>query len=53
VGWNELYLLPAFLMHNDHYEVILFNNFIGKDELLKKDYPELTLGGSIYMKKLK
>ncbi|HMJ67967.1 MAG TPA: class I SAM-dependent methyltransferase [Cyclobacteriaceae bacterium] len=53
IAWNEMYLLRAFLMHNDHYRIVLFNSFVGKDETLKALAPDLSIGGSIYLQKVK
>ncbi len=53
VAWNEIYLLRAFLMHNEYYRIVLFNNFIGKDDILSSICPDLARGGSIYLQKVK
>lgn len=29
-AWNEAYFLRSFLMYNDHFKIIYFNDFIGK-----------------------
>lgn len=34
-GWNEIYLLRAFLTHNDKYRIILFNTYL---EYLYEDW---------------
>ena len=31
-GWNEVYMLRAFLAHNDRYEVLFFNDYLEKSE---------------------
>lgn len=33
IFWNELYFLHAFLMNNSDFEIILFNDFLGKNHL--------------------
>ncbi len=56
-GWNELYLLKAFLMYNDAFEIILFNTYLehAYEEWFKLNMP-LCLknrGGSIWLRKIK
>ncbi len=53
IAWNEAYLLRAFLMNNDRYQVRLFNSFIGHDSALKQRWPDFTNGGSIYIQKVR
>jgi predicted O-methyltransferase YrrM len=53
ISWNEAYLLRAFLMFNDSFQVVLFNSLITNDPVLSVAYPELTVGGSIYLRKMK
>jgi len=54
-GFNEIYILRAFLMYNPDFEVIMFNTFLEEhhESWFKKNMP-LCLenkGGSIYIKK--
>lgn len=56
-AWNEAYLLRAFLLFNDTFEIQYFNDFLGKyhEDLIKKEMP-LCLknkGGSIWIKKVR
>lgn len=54
--WNEAYLLRAFLMNNDDYEVLLFNNYLAYNHQrwLKEHLPECCVpGGSLYLRKLR
>jgi hypothetical protein len=55
-GWNEVYILKAFLTNNNNYEILLFNTYL---EHVDKDwfYRNMALcmentGGSIWIKKL-
>ncbi|MGI8584337.1 MAG: class I SAM-dependent methyltransferase [Chitinophagaceae bacterium] len=55
-GWNESYILKAFLMHNDDYKILMFNTFL---EHFHKDWFEENMplcleneGGSIWIQKL-
>jgi len=55
-GWNEIYLLKAFLMHNNNYEIVLFNTFLEHfhEEWFRKNMP-LCLedrGGALWIRKL-
>jgi len=54
-GFNEIYILRAFLMYNPEFEVIMFNTFLEEhhEEWFSKNMP-LCLenkGGSIYLRK--
>jgi len=54
-GWNEAYLLRAFLEHNDEFEIVLWNDLMGHRHraALERDFP-LWLrnpGGSFWMRK--
>jgi len=54
-GWNEAYLLRAFLAYNDGFEIVLFNNLIWQrfEDMLQRDFP-LWLrnpGASIWLRK--
>jgi hypothetical protein len=56
--WNENYLLHAFLMNNNKYEIINFNTYLQKikTDWFKTEMPECLLGeeptGSIWIRKL-
>ncbi|MES1226358.1 MAG: class I SAM-dependent methyltransferase [Bacteroidota bacterium] len=56
-GWNEIYMVRAFLTNNEAYEILLFNTFM--EEIYKDWFTEkmpLCLknkGGSLWLKKLK
>lgn len=55
-AWNESYLLRAFLMHNDRYEILLFNHFLATlhADALARAMPRLKGaggGGSIWLRK--
>jgi len=54
-AWNEAYLLRAFLQYNDYFEIVFFNDFLGKfyRGLLERDMPLYlrNTGGSIWLKK--
>jgi len=54
-GFNEIYILRAFLMYNPEFEVIMFNTFLEEhhEDWFRKDMP-LCLenkGGSIWLRK--
>jgi methyltransferase family protein len=54
-GWNEAYLLRAYLANNDEFEIVLFNNLIWQhfEDVLDRDFP-LWLrnpGASIWLRK--
>jgi len=54
-GFNEIYILRAFLMYNPEFEVIMFNTFLEEhhEDLFRKNMP-LCLenkGGSIWLRK--
>jgi hypothetical protein len=51
IFWNEVYLLRAFLMNNEKYEVLLFNNMLPYffKEWLDANMPRFKTGGSFYM----
>jgi hypothetical protein len=55
-GWNEIYLLRAFLMYNSNFEIIAFNTYLEqkKQAWFEKNMPLClkNTGGSIYLKKL-
>jgi predicted O-methyltransferase YrrM len=55
-GWNEDYILRAFLMYNTKFEIIMFNTFLEHfhEDWFKENMP-LCLknkGGSIWLRKL-
>lgn len=56
--WNESYLLRAFLMNNDAYEIKLFNSFLHNkfNAWFEKELPECLIDknntGSIWIKKV-
>ena len=55
-GWNEIYLIKAFLMHNSEYEIVLFNTFLEHfhEQWFRQNMP-LCLkdkGGSLWIRKL-
>jgi hypothetical protein len=55
-AWNEAYLLRAFLQYNSHFEIILFNSFVGHafKELLESNMPMFLrkTGGSLWLRKI-
>jgi hypothetical protein len=55
-AWNEAYLLRAYLMNNNEYEILIFNQYLAVDhsELLKKSYSKKDnlFGGSLWIRKL-
>ena len=55
-AWNEAYLLRAFLQYNSHFEIILFNSFVGHafKELLESSMPMFlrNTGGSLWLRKV-
>ncbi|MEO5998773.1 MAG: class I SAM-dependent methyltransferase [Chitinophagaceae bacterium] len=55
-GWNEDYILRAFLMHNTEYRIVLFNTFLEHFHLeWFREHMPLCLkdeGGSIWLQKL-
>lgn len=53
-NWNEDYFLRAFLMHNNKYEIIQFNNYLHKNfDEVYKDMPLCykDFGGSLWLSK--
>lgn len=56
-AWNENYLLRAYLMGNENYEVLLMNDYLTRrhSALLLGSFPrvENICGGSTWIKKLK
>lgn len=55
-GWNECYLLRAFLQYNSAYQVLLFNTFLEHfhTDWFQQDMPLClkNLGGSLWLQKL-
>ena len=55
-GWNEIYLVKAFLMHNKDYEIVLFNTFLEHfhEEWFRQNMPLCLIdkGGSLWFRKL-
>jgi len=56
-NWNELYFLRAFLMNNNQFEIILFNDYL--DRYYKKSFNDMVHntnygyhGGSLWLKKV-
>lgn len=58
-GWNEAYILRAFLMYNDHFKIEYFNSFMGHyhKERIRKSMPlalyRENTGCSIWLRKVK
>ena len=55
-GWNEAYVLRAFLSNQDNYEIILFNNYLQTfhQQWLSDNIPAYSdygKGGSIWLRK--
>jgi len=54
-GWNEAYLLRAFLAYNDTFEIVLFNDLVAQRfrDVLERDFPLWlrNTGGSIWLRK--
>jgi hypothetical protein len=55
-SWNELYGLRAFLMYNEAFEVVFFNDYFVHHfrETIQADYPAMlkNSGGSIWLRKV-
>jgi hypothetical protein len=55
-GWNENYILRAFLMFNNQFKIILFNTFLEyfHEDWFKENMPSCLInrGGNIWLKKL-
>jgi len=56
-NWNEAYLLKSFLIHNESYEIVLFNSYltVHHKAWLQENLPSLGFseGGSIFIRKIK
>ena len=54
--WNEQYLLHAFLINNNHFEILFANNYMGDKykKAMKQTFPNSPFhrGGSIWLKKI-
>ena len=54
-GWNEAYVLRAFLAYNDAFEIVLFNDLIWQhfEDVLERDFPLWirNRGASIWLRK--
>jgi hypothetical protein len=55
--WNEQYLVQAFLLFNDHFEIMIANNLLvnKKNQLVRNLFPVLKEvgGGSLWIRKIK
>src|SRR4051812_20768403 len=56
-SWNEAYVLRAFLMDNDQYEIVFFNDFFQRfaKELIDESCPAFgrNTGGSLWLRKVR
>jgi predicted O-methyltransferase YrrM len=54
-SWNEIYALRSFLMYNNNFDILFFNDFFINQfhERIKRESPQLlkNTGGSFYLKK--
>lgn len=54
IFWNEQYILLAFLLFNERFEVLLANQYLGREHaaVLSKLFPHLQIlgGGSFWMR---
>src|SRR5260370_28828390 len=55
LSWNELYGLRAFLMYNDNFEIVFFNDFFRRwrRNLIQETYPKFlhNTGGALWLRK--
>jgi len=55
-SWNEIYGLRAFLMYNEAFEIVFFNDWFARNQadVIKADYPKMlnNSGGSIWLRKV-
>ena len=53
--WNEAYMLRAFLMNNQNYEIVMFNNYVLKSmpEVVQKSFPRFVEqpGASLWLRR--
>lgn len=56
-AWNEDYLLRAFLMYNEQFKIVFFNNFMGQmySNIFNMKMPLFlkNIGGSLWLRKIK
>jgi predicted O-methyltransferase YrrM len=56
LGWNELYLLRAFLSHNNVFQIMFFNCLVWREhpEIVRRYLPEGTknLPGSLWLRRV-
>lgn len=54
-AWNEDYLLHAFLLYNDVFEIVLWNDWLGKNrrDLVAQELPAMLeqIGGSLWLRR--
>lgn len=54
-SWNEIYGLRAFLMYNETFEIVFFNDWFARHgrDLIEAGYPNMlkNTGGSIWLRK--
>ncbi|HJT80608.1 MAG TPA: class I SAM-dependent methyltransferase, partial [Chthoniobacterales bacterium] len=54
-SWNEIYLMRGFLQHNDAFDILLFNNYLGErhSELMRETMPKFMVnaGGSLWLQR--
>ena len=55
-SWNEIYLMRAFLMNNDAFEIVFFNDYFWRfyrDEIMST-YPDFAKnpGGALWLRKI-
>jgi hypothetical protein len=55
-SWNEIYGLRAFLMYNEAFEIVFFNDWFARNrsDVIMSDYPVMlnNSGGSIWIRKV-
>lgn len=54
-SWNEIYAVRAFLMNNDKWEILLFNDYLAKLErpLIEASWPDFlrNSGGALWLRR--
>ncbi len=54
-SWNELYAVRAFLMHNDDWDIVMFNDYLAKNEraMVEKTWPDFlrNSGGALWIRR--